>query len=174
MKNQIFSPTTPHRYQSKQSMNPTLRFSVSEEVLDNGMWSRLTVTYCRHVRTVHLPGNVAPCLLAISYGAAMLVAHSVEDLSLHSLTLNGRQRKTVECTERYSAMCISPDSRFLLTGGAKGIITLMWLHSFQVSLSILILLLEIFWPLYLPKRSQCITSSKGSVSSKQWRSSLNR
>lgn len=38
----------------------------------------------------------------------------------------------MECTERLSAMHISPDGRFLLTGGPKGVISLMWLHSFQV------------------------------------------
>lgn len=82
---------------------------------------------------MRLPGGVAPSLLATSPHSGHLIAHSV-DLSLHSFTLNGRLQQSADCTERFSAMAVSPDGRFILTGGMKGIITLMWLHSFQVLL----------------------------------------
>lgn len=72
-------------------------------------------------------------MLAISHGQGILVVHSADDLSLHAFTINGRHRKAVDTTERLSALCISPDGRFLLSAGAKGVISLVWLHSFQVS-----------------------------------------
>ena len=86
----------------------------------------------RHVRSLELPGGAVPSLLAFAPHSGLVVAHSQADLCLHSFTVNGRHRLSCECTERLLSLALSPDGRFLLTGGAKGIITLMWLHSFQV------------------------------------------
>ncbi len=86
---------------------------------------------------MRLPGGAGPpSLLAFAPHQGLVVAHSQADLSLHSITINGRHRLAWECTERLSALVVSPDGRFVLTGGAKGVITLMWLHSFQVSVCI--------------------------------------
>ena len=73
-----------------------------------------------------------PALLAAAAGQGMLVAHSWQDLSLHAYTINGRHLVSAEGNERLKAMVVSPDGRFLLTGGCKGFITLRWLHSMEV------------------------------------------
>ncbi len=39
---------------------------------------------------------------------------------------------SAEGTERLASAVASADGRFLLTGGAKGLIVLRWLHSLQV------------------------------------------
>jgi len=40
---------------------------------------------------------------------------------------------SAEGTERLASAAASADGRFVLTGGAKGLIVLRWLHSLQVS-----------------------------------------
>ena len=84
------------------------------------------------MRALRLPGGVAPNLLALAPQLGVLVAHSWQDLALHAFTINGRHLVTCEGNERLSALAVSPDGRFLLTGGAKGLVTLRWLHSLQV------------------------------------------
>lgn len=71
-------------------------------------------------------------MLAVAPHLGMLVAHSPEDLGLHCFTVNGRHMAFAEGSERLSSLAVSPDGRFLLTGGAKGFVTLRWLHSLQV------------------------------------------
>ena len=92
------------------------------------------------MRTLSLPGGVAPSLLAIAPHLGLLVAHSPDDLALHSFTINGRLAVSAEGSERLSSLAVSPDGRFLLTGGAKGLVTLRWLHSLQVSVTPCLLL----------------------------------
>jgi hypothetical protein len=46
--------------------------------------------------------------------------------------VNGRHLVSAEGSERLAAMAVSPDGRFLLTAGAKGMVVLRWLHSLQV------------------------------------------
>ena len=87
---------------------------------------------CRYVRTLRLPDSAPPALLQLSPAAGCLVAHSHADLALHAYTVNGRHLVTAEGTERLAAAEVTQDGRFLLTGGAKGIVTLRWLHSLQV------------------------------------------
>ena len=89
---------------------------------------------CRYFRSLSLPEGVVPALLAAAAGQGMLVAHSWQDLSLHAYTINGRHLVSAEGNERLKAMVISPDGRFLLTGGCKGFITLRWLHSMEVGI----------------------------------------
>ena len=88
--------------------------------------------FCRYVRCLNLPGNAPPQLLAIASGPGVLLAHSWETLAIHAYTINGRHLATAEGTERLNAFAVSEDGRFLLTGGAKGVITLRWIHSLQV------------------------------------------
>lgn len=90
------------------------------------------------MRSLKLPGASSPSLLAFAPQQGLLVAHSQANLSLHSFTVNGRHRLTCECTERVATLAVSPDGKFMLTGGAKGVITLMWLHSFQVGVPCLL------------------------------------
>ena len=86
------------------------------------------------MRALSLPGNAPPQLLVIAPGPGMLLAHSWTSLALHAYTINGRHIATAEGTERLSALAVSADGRFVLSGGAKGVITLRWLHSLQVRL----------------------------------------
>ena len=81
---------------------------------------------------LNLPGNAPPQLLAIAPGPGILLAHSWKTLAIHAYTMNGRHIVSAEGTERLNAFAVSADGRFLLTGGAKGIITLRWIHSLQV------------------------------------------
>ena len=90
------------------------------------------IIVCRYIRCLSLPEGVVPALLAAAAGQGMLVAHSWQDLSLHAYTINGRHLVSAEGNERLKAMVVSPDGRFLLTGGCKGFITLRWLHSMEV------------------------------------------
>ena len=48
-----------------------------------------------------------------------------------------RAQVSAEGTERLAAVVASADGRFVLTGGAKGLIVLRWLHSLQVLWSFL-------------------------------------
>ena len=84
------------------------------------------------MRALSLPGNAPPQLLVIAPGPGILLAHSWTSLALHAYTINGRHMATAEGTERLSALAVSADGRFVLSGGAKGVITLRWLHSLQV------------------------------------------
>ncbi|KAK9837038.1 hypothetical protein WJX84_000368 [Apatococcus fuscideae] len=93
-----------------------------------------TLSNGRYIRCLSLPEAVVPALLAAAAGQGMLVAHSWQDLSLHAYTINGRHLVSAEGNERLKAMVVSPDGRFLLTGGCKGFITLRWLHSMEVVL----------------------------------------
>ena len=45
----------------------------------------------------------------------------------------GDAQVSAEGTERLASAAASADGRFVLTGGAKGLIVLRWLHSLQVS-----------------------------------------
>lgn len=85
------------------------------------------------MRNLNLPGNAPPQLLVIAPGPGVLLAHSWQSLAIHAYTVNGRHLATSEGTERLSALAVSADGRFLLSGGAKGVITLQWIHSLQVS-----------------------------------------
>ena len=82
---------------------------------------------------LHLPETAPPQLLVIAPGPGILLAHDWKNLAIHAYTINGRHLATSECKERLSAFAVSADGRFLLTGGVKGIITLRWLHSLQVT-----------------------------------------
>lgn len=88
---------------------------------------------CRYMRCFNLPGNAPPQILAIAPGPGILLAHSWKSLAIHAYTVNGRHMATAEGTEKLSAFAVSADGRFLVTGGVKGIITLRWIHSLQVS-----------------------------------------
>lgn len=88
---------------------------------------------------MRLPGDVAAAHLVAAAATARLVAHSHQDLGLHACSVHGRHIVSAECSERLSALAVSPDGRFLLTGGAKGAITLRWLHSLQVGCQCLVL-----------------------------------
>ena len=107
------------------------------------------------MRTLSLPGGVGPSLLALAPHLGLLVAHSPDDLALHSFTINGRRAVSAEGSERLSSMAVSPDGRFLLTGGAKGLVTLRWLHSLQVDVTPCLLLA----PMRSLQRSVSSTSS---------------
>ena len=87
---------------------------------------------CRYVRSLKLPGGVVPHLMALDPVGGLLVSHSWGDLQLHLHTLNGRHLASVEGSEKLHALRLTPDGRFLLTAGAKGVLTLRWAHSLQV------------------------------------------
>jgi uncharacterized protein YigE (DUF2233 family) len=74
-------------------------------------------------------------LLAMAAGPGVLVVHSWADLGLHVLNVNGRHLVSAEGNERLNALAVTPDGRFVLTGGQRGVISLHWLHSLQVGLS---------------------------------------
>ncbi len=46
--------------------------------------------------------------------------------------VNAVMQVSAEGTERLASAAASADGRFVLTGGAKGLIVLRWLHSLQV------------------------------------------
>ena len=98
----------------------------------------------RFVRTLRLPGGAPPALLLVTPGPGIVVVHSHADLALHAFTVNGRHLVSAEGTERLAAGVATADGRFLLTGGAKGLVTLRWLHSLQVGT--LIELSQPLWP----------------------------
>ena len=83
---------------------------------------------------LQLPGSAPPQLLVIAPGPGVLLAHDWKNLAIHAYTINGRHMATSECKERLNAFAVSADGRFLLTGGVKGVITLRWLQSSQVTL----------------------------------------
>ena len=83
------------------------------------------------MRCLTLPKRVPPRMLALGPSPAVLLAHSWGDLALHAFTANGRHLVSMEGTERLHALVLSPDGRLCLTGGAKGGVTLRWLHSLQ-------------------------------------------
>lgn len=83
---------------------------------------------------LQLPGSAPPQLLVIAPGPGVLLAHDWKNLAIHAYTINGRHLATSECKERLNAFAVSADGRFLLTGGVKGVITLRWLQSSQVTL----------------------------------------
>ncbi|DBA78126.1 TPA: hypothetical protein ACH3X2_008097 [Trebouxia sp. C0005] len=87
----------------------------------------------RYVRCLHLPGNAPPKLLAIAPGPGILLAHSWQSLAMHAYTINGRHVVSAEGIEQLNAFAVSADGRFVLTGGAKGVINLRWIHSLQVA-----------------------------------------
>lgn len=51
---------------------------------------------------------------------------------MHAYTINGRHVVSAEGIEQLNAFAVSADGRFVLTGGAKGVINLRWIHSLQV------------------------------------------
>ncbi|KAK9824084.1 hypothetical protein WJX72_007613 [[Myrmecia] bisecta] len=114
------------------ALSPELDLVVSASA--NGTMLFHTLGEGRYVRTLVLPDSAPPSLLAIAPGLGMLIAHSQQDLALHAYTINGRHLVSAEGTEKLRALAVSPDGRFLLTGGAKGTVTLRWLHSLQVVL----------------------------------------
>ena len=63
-----------------------------------------------------LPGPV-PCVEACHWEAS---------------SVNAVTQVSAEGTERLASAAASADGRFVLTGGAKGLIVLRWLHSLQV------------------------------------------
>ncbi|KAL0021859.1 hypothetical protein WJX77_009077 [Trebouxia sp. C0004] len=87
----------------------------------------------RYVRCLHLPCNAPPKLLAIAPGPGILLAHSWQSLAIHAYTINGRHIVSAEGIEQLNAFAVSADGRFVLTGGAKGVINLRWIHSLQVA-----------------------------------------
>ena len=87
---------------------------------------------CRYVRSLKLPGGVVPHLLALDPVAGLLAAHSWGDLALHLHSLNARHLGSAEGSEKLHALRFTPDGRFLLACGAKGVLTLRWAHSLQV------------------------------------------
>ena len=88
----------------------------------------------RYVRSLHLPGKAVPRLLAMCPKSGQLTAHSWADLTLHLFSVNGGHLASAEGTEKLHALRVSPDGRFLLSGGAKGVLTLRHAHSLQVCL----------------------------------------
>ena len=86
----------------------------------------------RYVRGLQLPGGARPALLAAAPGPGLLAAHAPGDLTLHVLDCNGRHLAFAPGTERLAALAVSPDGRFLLTGGQRGAVALHWLHSLEV------------------------------------------
>lgn len=71
-------------------------------------------------------------MLLLVPAPGIVIVHSHADLALHSFTVNGCHLVTAEGSERLGAVAATVDGRFLLSGGAKGLITLRWLHSLQV------------------------------------------
>ncbi len=51
---------------------------------------------------------------------------------LYLYTVNGRLIKSMDAAEKLEALLVSNDTRFLLTGGSKGSVSLRWLHSLEV------------------------------------------
>ena len=87
----------------------------------------------RYVRKLRLADGAPPTLLAIAPGPGMLVVHSWADLGLHVFSINGAHLVSCAGSERLSALAVSPTGHFLLTGGLRGVVSLLWLHSLEVS-----------------------------------------
>jgi len=77
----------------------------------------------RYLRALRLPGGGGAALLALAPGPGLLAAACAADLSLHVFSANG--------APLVSAVAASPCGRFLVTGGARGAVTLLWLHSLE-------------------------------------------
>jgi len=92
---------------------------------------------CRYVRKLRLQDDVSPTLLAIAPGPGMLVAHSWADLGLHVFNINGKHLVSCTGNERLSALAVTTSGHFLLTGGLRGVVSLLWLHSLEVFLLLL-------------------------------------
>ena len=88
------------------------------------------------MRKLRLQDDVAPTLLAIAPGSGMLVAHSWADLGLHVFNINGKHLVSCTGNERLSALAVTTSGHFLLTGGLRGVVSLLWLHSLEVFLLI--------------------------------------
>ena len=116
----------------------------------------------RYVRKLRLADGAPPTLLAIAPGPGMLVAHSWADLGLHVFSLNGARLVSCAGSERLSALALSPTGHFLLTGGLRGVVSLLWLHSLEVSL----LLQPPFSALSLAQ--QAAVPSQASASACRW------
>lgn len=86
----------------------------------------------RYLRALRLPGSGAAALLTLAPGPGLLAAFSAADLALNVFDVNGAPLVRAEVTERLAAMAASPCGRFLVTGGARGAATLLWLHSLEV------------------------------------------
>ncbi len=65
-------------------------------------------------------------------GPGILLTHSWQSLAVHAYTINGRHIVSAEGIEQLNAIAVSAEGRFVLTGGAKGVINLRWIHSLQV------------------------------------------
>ncbi len=85
----------------------------------------------RYLRALRLPGGGGAALLALAPGPGLLAAACAADLSLHVFSANGAPLVSAEGTERLAALAASPCGRFLVTGGARGAVTLLWLHSLE-------------------------------------------
>ncbi len=90
----------------------------------------------RYVRKVRLPGGAPASLLAVAPGPALLAAHCGADLGLHVLSCNGRLLVSACAAERLAAIVPSPCGRFLVTGGARGVASLLWLHSLEARMTL--------------------------------------
>ena len=110
----------------------------------------------RYVRKLRLADGAPPTLLAIAPGPGMLVAHSWADLGLHVFSINGAHLVSCAGSERLSALAVSPTGHFLLTGGLRGVVSLLWLHSLEVSL---LLQLPLSALLLAPKAAVLLPSS---------------
>lgn len=88
---------------------------------------------CRYVRKLRLQDGASPTLLALAPGPGMLIAHSWADLGLHVFSINGSHLVSATGNERLSAIALSASGHFLLTGGLRGVVSLHWLHSLEVS-----------------------------------------
>ena len=85
------------------------------------------------MRRLRLQDGTPPTLLAVAPGPGMLVAHSWADLGLHVFNVNGEHLVSAAGNERLSALAVTTSGHFLLTGGLRGVVSLHWLHSLEVS-----------------------------------------
>ena len=84
-----------------------------------------------------MPGKAVPRLLVMCPKRGQLTVHSWTDLGLHLYTLNGRHLASEEGTEKLHALTVSPDGSFLLSGGAKGVLSIRHAHSLQVGVRLM-------------------------------------